>query len=112
MTSKSLASKPAPVSRAKTVTCVCDLRKKYESRISAKVKENFNKVLVMGSVDFKMMYEMFKEFDALHKEKMHSMFNKKEDRPDVVDAEPLSPDFETSSEASDDGDDNIFLKKN
>lgn len=101
---------------------VCDSRKKYETKISNKVKENVNKLMVIGAVDFKMMYEMLKEADKFHKEKMDGFVkNMKMQMPDG------SRDGTDESESGGDGDDdtsdvfvdsgvtesdNIFMEKN
>lgn len=90
----SIAARPV----RKHQVCVCDLRKKYETKVVEKVKENFNKLLVIGSVDFKMMYEILKDVDAVHKEKFQSM-TKKED-------------VKTEVEVVEETNENIFLEKN
>lgn len=96
-----MLSKPVISMRAsrKPQVCVCDLRKKYETKVVDKVKDNFNKLLVMGSVDFKMMYEILKDVDAVHKEKFNALTKREEkkEEEDKVD--------ETTNE-------NIFLEKN
>jgi hypothetical protein len=96
---------------------VCDLRKKYETKISNKVKENVNKLMVIGAVDFKMMYEMLKEADKFHKEKMDGFVkNMKMQMPDGNVAEHEADDtsdvFEDSGEVTESDEGNIFVEKN
>jgi hypothetical protein len=94
-------------SRKVVCVAVCDSRKKYETRIANKVKENVNKLMVMGAVDFKMMYEMLKEADKFHKEKMDGFMKNmnvevpKED--DVAEA--------VDDAVSSDSEENIFVDK-
>lgn len=92
-------------SRRASVTCMCDLRKKYEAKVQKQAKDNLNKVLVMGSVDFKMMYEILKDVDAIHKEKFDNIMKnmKKEDKP---------ADDVTVTVEEDETNENIFLEKN
>lgn len=73
-----IAAVKIPNSRQSSVRCVCDMRKKYETIVQKRVKENANKLLVIGTVDFKMMYEILKEVDNLHKEKFDEIFKNKD----------------------------------
>ena len=57
--------------------------KKWETKVSARVKENLNKATVMGAVDFKLMYEIIKEVDEFHRKSVHDMMNKTK-KDDVV----------------------------
>ena len=50
--------------------------KKWETKVSNRVKENLNKATVMGAVDFKLMYEIIKEVDEFHRKSVHDMMNK------------------------------------
>jgi len=73
--------------------------RKWETKVSNRVKENMNKLTVIGAVDFKLMYEIIKEVDEFHKKSMHDMMNKTK-KDDVVHSQP---DHEDSK------DENIFL---
>lgn len=97
MKSSIVASKP--ISKRSSVTCVCDLRSKYEAKVNSKVKENLNKILVIGTVDFKMMYEILQDVDALHKEKFDSFMKSMKEKVEV-------------KAEDDDTNENIFLEKN
>ena len=73
--------------------------KKWETKVSARVKENLNKATVMGAVDFKLMYEIIKEVDEFHRKSVHDMMNKSKN-DDVV--HPPQADEDSKEE-------NIFL---
>lgn len=61
----------------KRYICACsDIRKKHEVNISNRIKENVNQLLVIGTVDFKLMYEIAKDMDAFHKEKFEELKRK------------------------------------
>ena len=99
---KQTSLKAAVAPRRRTVSCMCDMRKKYETVVNDRVKENVNKILVIGSVDFKLMYEILKEVDQFHREKVKSMMKG-------------SDDSSTNSAivvSEDDDSENIFLEKN
>jgi hypothetical protein len=98
---KQASLKAAVAPRRRTVSCVCDLRKKYETVVNDRVKENVNKLLVIGSVDFKLMYEILKEVDQFHREKAKSMMKGSDDSA-----------ASTSSIDADSDSENIFLEKN
>lgn len=83
------------------VKCVCDARKKYETKISNRVKENVNNLIVLGSADFKMMYELLKEADTFHREKMNELM-KNVKMPVVVSEE---------TKVADEDIENIFIEK-
>jgi len=100
---KQASLKSAVTSRRRMVSCVCDMRKKYETVVNDRVKENVNKILVIGSVDFKLMYEILKEVDQFHREKAKSMMKGSES--DSASTSSIDADGETESE-------NIFLEKN
>lgn len=101
----------------RNTVCVsrCDSRKKYETKISNKVKDNVNKIMVMGAVDFKMMYELLKEADQFHREKVDSFVkNMKVQVPseeDGVDTEVVEG-VVVDETLSSDADENIFVEKN
>jgi Tfp pilus assembly protein PilW len=73
--------------------------KKWETKVSARVKENLNKATVMGAVDFKLMYEIIKEVDEFHRKSVQEMMNKPK-TDDVV--HPPQADEDSKEE-------NIFL---
>lgn len=105
MMKKTVPFSPSKPTRRSHVVCVCDLRKKYEAKITSKVKENVNKILVMGTVDFKMMYEILKEVDEMHKDKLEAIMKGAKGEGE----RRSSP--EVSIDGGDDGE-NIFLEKN
>jgi hypothetical protein len=91
--------------RRNSVTCVCDVRKKYEAKVQKQAKDNLNKVLVMGSVDFKMMYEILKDVDAIHKEKFDNIMKNMKQEDKVEDDVTITVEEDETNE-------NIFLEKN
>lgn len=63
--------------RDKRTLCYCsDMRKKHEVTVSNRIKENVNQLLIIGSVDFKLMYEIAKDIDAFHKDKFEDIKRK------------------------------------
>lgn len=86
--------------RVSVVPCVCDSRKKYETRVSNRMKENVNKILVIGTLDFKMMYELLKDADAFHKEKFDGILQNVK--------LPITPEKKTEDEETNE---NIFLEE-
>lgn len=94
-------------SRANTVTCRNEstkpkqVMKKVETQLTNRVKENLNKFTVMAAVDFKLMYELAKEVDEIHKNAFSKLNIGKTDQ--AVVADPQSTD-------EDQDDTNIFLE--
>ena len=92
-------------SRAHTVTCRNEATdkiptiKKLETQVSNRVKENLNKFTVMAAVDFKLMYEIAKEVDEIHKNAFAKL--------NIGKSDPQAPDSQSTDDNQDDT--NSFL---
>lgn len=89
------------------VTCVCDLRKKHEPKVNSLVKENLNKVMAIGSTDFKMLYEIVKDLDEMHKKKVDEITKKNKDGAGAGDKPSALVAIDEDGE--EDTNENIFL---
>lgn len=91
------ASKPSPISV---------LRKKLEAKRSSILKDNFNKLTMIATIDTKFFTETLTELDILHKD-----FFEKQMKKDVSDVSGVSGvSSESDVESGESDDDNIFLK--
>lgn len=89
--------------RVKTFVSVCDMRKKYETNVNGRIKDNVNQLLVLGTTDFKMMYELLKEVDQFHREKIEELKVKYQGKQNTsIITKPINDD--TTNE-------NIFLEE-
>lgn len=85
------------------VVCMCDARKKYETKIANRVKENMNHLMILGAADFNMMYDLLKEADLFHREKVNDMMDS------MKSMKSMNIDDSTKEDTIDE---NIFLDKN
>lgn len=51
-------------------------RKEFEKKRSAQIKDNFNKIVVIGNAEIKEYKDLFTKLDTEHREYFKNMFNK------------------------------------
>ena len=93
-----------PLSRKHAVQPVCDAKKtfsNFQKKRIALIKENFNKLATMGTMEVKLLTDTMKELDQMHKMKFEEFMKTTSASPSV------SLSVDDSDVVSDEGD-NIF----
>lgn len=107
MYTKNLSSSIKLNKQRTSVRCACDVRKKYESQVSSRVKENVNQLLLIGTTDIRMMYEFLKDADVFHKDKFEEL--KQKYQSNIKDIVPVKFTQLNMKENEDNTNENIFL---
>lgn len=82
----------------KGLVTMCDAKKKFETKVSSRVKDNLNKLLVIGSTDFKLFYDIAKDLDEMHKEKVNKLFKKKQEESKLEVYEGVDADIDSEED--------------
>lgn len=76
-------------SRKDAVNPVVAARKRFEKKRSSVLKDNFNKIVLIGTAEIADVKEFLVELDQIHKKEVEGWFNKDPKQPEVVDADNI-----------------------